>query len=117
MPTLLFKGYYYDNSVELNSKERIRKAKKKGFKNTNITASFYKKFSTLYSYVSNSTLIYHNDGGDCSYRFTIKQVGKDKFTVNYNDGSDYSPKGELNTDYLLNEQQVLEILDFYKNKK
>lgn len=117
IPTVLFKGYYYDDSIELKQKERIRKARKKGFKNANITASFYKKFSTLYSYVSNSTLNYHNDGGQSSYRFTIKQVDKDKFKVNYDDGSDYSPKGELNTDYLLNEQQVLEILDFYKNKK
>ena len=58
-----------------------------------------------------------DDKGWWTCHFTIKQVDKDKFKVWYKDGSDRSPKGELNTDYLLNEQQVLEILDFYKNKK
>lgn len=118
MPSVLFKGYYYDNSIEFRKKEVIRKAKKNGFKNTNIITKFYEKFSFTYCYTSSSTLEYHNDGGHYFYHFTIKQEGKDQFKIWYKDGSVslYSPRRELTSDYLLDEQQVLYILDVFRKK-
>lgn len=114
---ILFGKDYVDKSIEVGIYEYKLKAKKAKF-DLDVAMEMKKLFRAwnINFNKKKRSLKYNYSCGYGDIHLSIKQIGKDEFTVKYYNDSSWNNRRSLSTDYIFNKEEVISMIRLIKER-